>query len=62
MGLYTSDIGWGRWLNIVHETVRRRWFGVALAVSLSRHGILPPLLVAASCGDARRSGLFSVRS
>ena len=29
MGLYTSDIGWGRWLNIVHETVCRQWFGVA---------------------------------
>ena len=29
MGLYTSDSGWGRGLNIVHETVRRRWFGVS---------------------------------
>ena len=28
MGLYTSDI-WGRRLNIVHETVRRQWFGIA---------------------------------
>ena len=24
MGLYTSDIGWGRGLYIVHETVRRQ--------------------------------------
>ena len=29
MGLYTSDIGWVRWVNIVHETVCRQWFGVA---------------------------------
>ena len=29
MGLYTSDIGWGRGLNIVHKAVRRQWFGVA---------------------------------
>ena len=29
MGLYTSDIGWVRGINIVHETVRRQWSGVA---------------------------------
>ena len=33
MGLYTSDIGWGREFYIVHETVRRQWFGVAWALS-----------------------------
>ena len=33
LGLYTSDIGWGQWVNIVHETVCRQWFGVANAVS-----------------------------
>ena len=33
MVLYTSDIGWFRWVNIVHETVCRQWFGVAQAVS-----------------------------
>ena len=29
MGWYTSDIGGGRGLYIVHETGRRQWFGVA---------------------------------
>ena len=28
-GLYATNIGWGRWLNIVHKTVCRQWFGVA---------------------------------
>ena len=28
LGLYTSDIGWGQWVNIIHETVCRPWFGV----------------------------------
>ena len=28
LGLYTSNFGWGRWVNIVHETVCRQWFGV----------------------------------
>ena len=28
LGLYTSDIGWGQWVNIIHETVCRQWFGV----------------------------------
>ena len=28
LGLYTSDIGWGQWVNIVHKTVCRHWFGV----------------------------------
>ena len=30
LGLYTSDIGWGQWVNIVHETVCRLvrgWLG-----------------------------------
>ena len=29
LGLHTSDIGWVRWVNIVHETDCRQWFGVA---------------------------------
>ena len=29
MGLYTSDISWVRGINIVHETVRIQWSGVA---------------------------------
>ena len=33
MGLYTTNIGWGRWLYIVHETVFRQWFEVASVVS-----------------------------
>ena len=28
LGLYTSDIGLGQWVNIIHETVCRQWFGV----------------------------------
>ena len=28
LGWYTSDIGLEQWVNIVHETVCRQWFGV----------------------------------
>ena len=28
LGLYTSDIGLGLWVNIMHKTVCRQWFGV----------------------------------
>ena len=28
LGLYSSDIGWGQWVNIVHKTVCRQWFRV----------------------------------
>ena len=28
LGWDTSDIGLGQWVNIVHETVCRQWFGV----------------------------------
>ena len=31
LGLYILDIGWGQWVNIVHETVCRQWFGVAVS-------------------------------
>ena len=27
LGLCTSDIGLGQWVNIIHETVWRQWFG-----------------------------------
>ena len=50
IGLYTSDIGWGR------DSIlcTKQFIGsdsVSLRLSRGRHGRLPPLLVAASCGD-----------
>ena len=35
LGLYTSDVGLGQWVNIIHETVCRQWFGVVSWVAMS---------------------------
>ena len=52
---FGSWFGGGGWINIVHEAVCGKWFGVA-RLSGGLPCVITTLLVAASSGDTRQSG------